>query len=183
MKKGIMILISTILIVSFIQVPVAAQNLPRKGLGSVAPISLSLAPEEHYIVQTVHVCDGIQLVYSLKSEDINIYTPLRSAKSVTRRKLTSKCDVLNKAGNSIGTIIAVGVFETNGSTSNPQDAYGFGEVKRYTIENTSNAKSSEQFNAWVRVSIKGVPDGPVKAFNHICVIDCDANGQKRATWN
>lgn len=55
-------------------------------------------------------------------------------------------------------------------------SYGFGEVKRYTIENTSNAKSSEKFNAWVRVSIKGAYCHYLDSSYHFAMAKVKSNG-------
>lgn len=180
MKQIITIFISIILMATILGSPIMAQGLESNKVNLIAPVELSLAPGEQYCEQVVWISDEIRLVYTLRSEAIDDVIPFRST---IRRKLTSVCTVKNKAGDSIGTITAVGVFDTNGNTSKPQDAYGYGQVERYTIENQSNAKSSEQFYAWVRISLNGVPNGPVRAFSHICVINCDANGQSSATWD
>ncbi len=181
MKKLLSLLcfLSLLVLVISPDPPVLAEA--REPLSKLELPSIKLIlPEGKTSVQKVILLDnGLQLVVTLRESITPTDNPLRTT---IRRTLTSESTIRSADGTELGSITAVGVFDTNGSTSDPEDAYGYGEVKRYSIENPSNTLSNEQFYAWVRVTFKGVPVGPVQPFTYNCTINCDANGNYSASW-
>lgn len=180
MKKTITRLCLVTILMNILTFPVLALETEVNRLPTLEKVKLTLSSETESVSKTARLDNGMYLVYTLKCTSEQQSTGLRTT---IRRTLTSECIVRGADGTELGTLTAKGVFDTNGATSDPQDAYGYGQVKRYTIQNTANTLSTEQFSAWVRVTLKGVPAGPVQEFTYRCVITCDANGNYRASWN
>ena len=179
MKKllSLLCLVSLLMISSVL--PVLAEARDPLIMLEFPEIKLVLPEGETSVEKVIPLDNGLQLVVTLRETITTTGSPLRTS---IRRTLSSESTVRSADGTKLGSITAVGVFDTNGSTSKPEDAYGYGQVKRYSIENPSNALSDEQFYAWVRVTIKGVPVGPVQPFSYNCTINCDANGSHSASW-
>lgn len=78
-------------------------------------------------------------------------------RSTTRRTLTSRMQIRNPLGITIATLTAVGVFDTNGSISDPYDAHGSGNIPN--VQNPSNTLGAPQFNAYVKVNLTGFLPG------------------------
>lgn len=179
MKK----LLSLLCLVSLLMIspvlPVLAEARDPLIMLEFPQIKLVLPEGETSVEKVIPLDNGLQLVVTLRETITTTGGPLRTS---IRRTLTSESTVRGADGTKLASITAVGVFDTNGSTSNPEDAYGYGQVNRYSIENPSNTLSDEQFYAWVRVTIKGVPVGPVQPFTYNCTINCDANGNHSASW-
>lgn len=174
MKKKILLMCFATILMSVFTFPILASEFEVNSLPTLEKVELTLSIGEKCVSRTVRLDNGMYLIYTLES------TGLRAT---NRRTLTSECVVRGKDGTELGTLTAKGVFDTNGITSKPEDAYGFGKVKHYLIKNTSNTLSSEQFAAWVRVTMNGLPTTSVLEFTYQCVINCDANGNSSASWN
>lgn len=180
MKKICSLFCIVFLFLSMIPFPVFALDAGNSHLPTFMPVMLTLSDGEKHISKTVNIGNGMYLTFSLSCTFELEPAVLRTT---IRKTLTSECIVHGDDGSNLGTLTAKGVFDVNGRTSAPQDAYGYGRVNRYSIQNTSNNLSLEQFAAWVRVTLQGVPAGPVQEFTYHCVINCDANGSSSASWN
>lgn len=132
----------------------------------------------------VPVSENLFLVLSAKAE------PEGNIRAAYERTITATMELKNILGGTVIELNSIGVFQTNGSTSTPVDAYGTYDAWVWNITNTGSSMGSAAYNAWVRNSFSGefnIGIDPVsmtiKSFNYACKIYCNANGQYSANWS
>lgn len=136
------------------------------------------------IEETIPVSENLILTITTKETSSN---NLRS--SVYNRTITSTLELKNIFGVTIVKLNSVGVFETNGSTSKPIDAYGTHTALVWNLSNTNSTKGSSAYNSWIRNNFSGqfnLGIDPVsitiQSFSYSCTIYCNANGSYSVDW-
>lgn len=136
------------------------------------------------IEETIPVSENLILTITTKEIPSN-----NSRASVYTRTITSTMSLKNIFGVTIVTLNSIGIFETNGYTSKPVDAYGTHESFVWSVANTNSTKGSSAYNSWVRNNFSGQFDlgiDPVsvtiQSFSYSCTIYCNANGFYSVNW-
>lgn len=87
------------------------------------------------------------------------------------------------------TLKSVGVFKTNGSTSQPIDAYGTHSSLGWNVTTSKAVKGSTAYNAYVRNTFSGkfnigidAVHVTVQSFTYACTTYCNAKGVYTASW-
>ncbi|MBO1102233.1 hypothetical protein [Enterococcus hirae] len=133
----------------------------------------------------VPVSENLYLEMTL--EDNELPTMLRATYN---RTITSTLQLKNLLGHTIVTLKGVGVFQINGSTSKPIDAYGSYSGVLWSLSSKSASKGATAYNAYVRVNFKGSLNigissisVTIQSFNKSATIYCNANGGYSSSWN
>lgn len=128
------------------------------------------------------------LEYNSNSGIDNILNNTRATRSTTRRTLRATYRMSNNLNKNVGNLYAHGVFRTNGSVSQPVDAYGTYSAPMWSI-NSSGKKGYSTYNSYVRVSFNcklKIGIDPVnitlQSFKTAATINCNAKGKATASW-
>lgn len=142
--------------------------------------------------KVIPISENLVLEISIK-QDGNSDLERNSLAKATQsyeRTVTSTSELKNVLGGTIVTLNSVGVFETNGRTSKPIDAYGTYDAFVWNVTNTNSDLGSEQYNAWVKNSFSGElnigidpVDMTIQSFGTTCKIYCNAQGTYSASWS
>jgi len=142
--------------------------------------------------KVIPVSDNLVLEFSAMSSDSIDSSQVKAVQAATvyERTITSTLKLKNIVGGTIITLNSVGVFETDGKTSNPTDAYGTYDAIVWNVTNTDSEVGSEQYNAWAKNSFSGElnigidpVDMTIQSFAKTCKIYCNAVGTYSASWN
>lgn len=133
--------------------------------------------------KTIPVSENLVLVITTEE------TP-SLARTTYQGTITSTLELKNILGGTVVTLKSVGVFQTNGSTSIPVDAYGSYSSLVWNVASTASVLGSTAYNAWVRNGFSGefnIGIDPVsmtiQSFSYNCKIYCNAVGTYSATWS
>ncbi len=106
------------------------------------------------------------------------------------RTVTSTLSLRNILGYTVVTLTGVGVFQTNGSTSRPIDAYGSYSGFLWSLSSKTASKGTTAYNAYVRIGFKGSfnvgissINVTIQSFNKNTTIYCNAVGKYSAYWD
>ncbi len=135
--------------------------------------------------QIVPVSKNLYLETSLEEE-----TRSAMLRATYNRTITSTLKLKNLLGHTIVTLKGVGVFQTNGSSSKPIDAYGSYSGILWSLSSKSASKGATAYNSHVRVNFKGSLNigissvsVTIQSFNKSAIIYCNANGGYTHSWN
>ena len=133
----------------------------------------------------IPISDNLRLVLTLEVDNSEVQT-----RSGTRLTLTHRGKIDNLVGMELVSLASVGVFENDGSTCEPVDAYCSYETTLATITNTESELGSPAYNSWVRNTFEGETtysigpvSGTISTFSYASTITCNALGEYAATWN
>ena len=109
--------------------------------------------------------------------------------TIYTRTIRTTLSLKNIVGGTVVTLSSYGVFDTNGSTSKPLDAYGTYSGFLWSLDYISSYKSSTIYNAYVRNTYKGslnIGAGDIsvtiQSFNKTGVVYCNAVGTNSGYW-
>jgi hypothetical protein len=133
----------------------------------------------------VSVSENLYLEMTLEQDET---IPLLRA--IYNRTVTSTLSLKNILGHTVVTLKGVGVFQTNGSTSRPIDAYGSYSGFLWSLSSKTASKGTTAYNAHVRIGFKGSlnigvssVNVTIQSFNKSATIYCNAAGKYSASWN
>lgn len=133
----------------------------------------------------VPVSENLYLEMTLEQADT--FSLLRATYN---RTVSSTLSLKNILGKTVVTLKGVGVFQTNGSTARPIDAYGSYSGFLWSLSSKTASKGSTAYNAYVRVAFKGSlnigvssVNVTIQSFNKSTTIYCNALGKYAASWN
>ncbi|MFS0656568.1 hypothetical protein [Bacillus sp. 179-C3.3 HS] len=146
-----------------------------------------------FLEKSLEKTSGFILPSSLAESSSTIYNMEMVSKAKKSKsqivKVTKQMLLKNAKGSTILTLKSVGVFEVNGFTSKPINAYASYEGKGWTVS-TSSKKSEKSAKSYVKNTFKGkIKYGinPVgvnfKSFSHSNTIYCDAKGKLSSIWS
>ncbi|WP_314723448.1 hypothetical protein [Enterocloster bolteae] len=137
--------------------------------------------------QVIPISENLRLVISTNADTDNKNV---NEKVAYRTTITGTFIIENVLGMDIVTLNSVGVFERDGRTCNPVDAYGTYDTFVWTVTDVNSRLSSAGYNAWVRNSFDGecnIGIDPISmtifSFDYTCTINCDANGNYYTSWS
>lgn len=133
--------------------------------------------------KVIPVSENLQLELSIQKDDA-------LTKGVRQGTVTSNARIKNALGMTLITLTSVGVFQYNGSTCVPIDAYGSYVANFWNVTNTGTSLGRKAYTTWARNSFSGkVGIGidqisvTLQSFNMSCKMTCDANAKYSAVWS
>ncbi|MBQ6993801.1 MAG: hypothetical protein IJN64_04785 [Lachnospiraceae bacterium] len=139
--------------------------------------------QDDFIQKMVPVSENLVLVITTKENKTK-------ARATRRKTITSTAELQNILGKTVITLTSVGVFQIDGSTCTPIDAYGTYTSWVWNITTTDSKLGSTSYESWVRNGFSSelnVGVDPVsmtiQTCSYTCKIYCDANGTYSVSWS
>lgn len=133
--------------------------------------------------QVIPISENLRLVISTQAEANN------AKRTIYETTITSTLEIENIVGATIVTLNSVGVFDRDGSTCVPVDAYGTYDTFVWTVTDVESKLSDSGYSSWVRNSFDvecNIGIDPVSmtisSFSYACKITCNAKGIYNITW-